>query len=503
MLDLNDSQPIDSWNFNDDNGIIIEDGSAADTATTSRNKCERDASSSPVELPSQDQLIDLTELFFEKLYHFLPILHKESILSRIRDHDNESDRLLLFALSAVTASFHPNREIQDCQDRWFSEAKILFCSAVHLTDHPLQTLQAANLIIYQAMLVTDYCTAWMVLGETWRKAVAMGCSILDGPTKRNLLGLGTLPCRNWPEVEECRRSMWMLFILDRGMCFPIGLEHAIDDRRLCLNLPMADRDFQSRFPPEDHIPILYSPNFSQLTTVMYADSLKKSTNSLQHLVVGYILFGRITSLVFGPEADSDIQSVDLQKLASYQSTLNLMLPLSATRLSAANYNDHPYVVWLNVLLNVSSVFLYHRPSSDGEEGAEIHWVDCMAAARNTVTIIRDASRMSIELIINPHLATMFLTCARILIIEYLSPSVSQQCKDPTLLEDIKILYYASEKLNGALQALGRKFRNGLMFYLQQNEQQVLEGKAGGAKDLLKSCDQWPDFPDSEGIQFPV
>lgn len=502
-LDLNETQAIESWAFNDDNGLVIGNGMTQPSNSSHPNQCNGNATRTglPIELPPQEHLIDLAELFFEKLYHFLPILHKETILTNIVE--NKSCRLLLFAISAVAASFHPHREVQDSQDRWLREAKRLFCTAVHTMDHPLQTLQAANLIIYQSMLMTDYCTAWMVLGESWRKAVALGCSVIDSPTQqRTLLGLGSLPCRNWPDVEECRRSIWMLFILDRGMCFPVGLEHAIDDRRLCLNLPMADRDFQGLNQPEHHVPVLFNPDFSQLTTVMYSESLKKSTNTLQHLVVGYMLFGRISNLVFGPETDAESKAAELKRLASNLSTMSLMLPLSATRLSAADYDDYAYVAWLNVLMNVSSVFLYHRPSSEGEEAA-IHWVNCIAAARNTVTMIRDATRISVELIINPHLASMFLACARELVIEYRCPSISQEQKNPVLLEDIKILYYASEKLNGALKALGKRFRNGLMFYLQQDEQQVLEGKAGGAKDLLKSCDRWPDFPDSEGVQFPA
>ncbi|CAM1502737.1 Fc.00g075130.m01.CDS01 [Cosmosporella sp. VM-42] len=455
-------------------------------------------------LPSPALLLELVQLYFEKFYHYLPILHKSTLISKLESNDYDDCHLLLFAIVAVAASAHPNRQIQESKIRWLTEAKGLFSTAIHTADHPLQTIQAGNFIIFQTMVLTEYSAAWMTLGEAWRKAVAVGFNVQDGPAQLTLGGLGRLPSRDWIKAEECRRSVWMLFIFDRGMCFPIGLQHAIDDRRLRINLPMRDDAFQATTEPLTEVSIPYASSLDRLITSIQERTRKQSANLLQYIVLAYIFLGRVGEQIYSLESDLEEQKPHLDTLTSHLLRIRLILPRSATDLSAADYDDFTYVVWLNVIMSVSSILLYHKPlqegeTLDGQTDLSTHWPHCVAAARNTVSMVRDAARASTDIIINPHLSSKLFTCGRILIIEYICPSASRKSKDPALRDDVLILLFTFERMKEALKGCAKKFRNGTAFYLSQGEKQVQEAKAGGSRDLLKTCEKWPSAEDDEDL----
>ena len=172
-------------------------------------------------LPPVPQLLVLVDIYYEALYPYLPIIHKSTLLGNIKVGGTvQVPSVLLFAICAVAADAHPDQEIQRRQAEWFAEAKVQLAQSMHSRSHALQTLQAAILVMYQAMIETEYSTSWLVLGEAWRKAVAIGCNQCDGPARQIIPALGSSPGDGWIVREESRRVVWMLFIFDRGLCFP-------------------------------------------------------------------------------------------------------------------------------------------------------------------------------------------------------------------------------------------------------------------------------------------
>lgn len=466
-------------------------------------------------IPPQKELMELVDLYFEKFYSYMPILHRSTLMSKLKSPDYDS-HLLLFSIIAVTASAHPNREIQQAQIGWYNEARSLFSKALHSTDNPLQTILSANFIIFQAMILTEYSTAWMFLGSAWRLCVACNLQQQDREAQTVLSLCTPQTPTNWITREECRRAVWLLFIFDRGMCFPVGLTHAIDDRQLRINFPMDDDEFQAATTPPTDNSILYTSKLDRLITLVQGQSRKKTATLMQFIVLAYVFLGRVCERIYTLDDDSDEQRPHIDALTSHLLRIRLMLPRSATSLSAANYSDFTLVTWLSIVLNTSTILLYHKPlhgneTHEGQSELATNWPHCVAAARNSVSMIRDASRTSTEIFINPHLSSKLFTCGRIIVMEYLCPSTKRSSaspnsaclKDPALRDDIEVLLLTFERMREALKGVGRKFRNGLVFCLREDKAQVLESKACGSSDLLRSCVNWPVVDDDEGLVFSI
>ncbi|PNY29698.1 Uncharacterized protein TCAP_00384 [Tolypocladium capitatum] len=474
-----------------------------------------------VSLPPLPRLLELIDIYFETLYPYLPVIHKSSFLNSIKAKGVYQDSsVLLFAICAVSAGAHPDRQLQQRQAEWLTEAKAQLSQSMHSPRHALQTLQAAILVMYQAIIETDFSTSWLMLGEAWRKAVAIGYSQSDGPARLTMPALGSSPGDGWIEREESRRVVWMLFIFDRGLCFPVGLTHAVDDRQLRVNLPMADHYFQAADPEEDPLsePMpRFALDMDQLISAVQAQYRRSSGNILQCLVLAYMLLGRIGEVLYSPDFDYGQQDHLLDDLISHLVRIRLMLPLSATDLSAADYQEFPRVVWLNIVMSVNTILLHHRPLKDGEslEGASsmaTHWPHCVAAARGTVIMIAQASRASTSFAANAHITSLLFMCCRVLVVEYLCPSSASATpsppadgpahRDASLRKDLEVLVLAFERMREALKSVGRKFSRGVAFYLRGGEGMGVKCKTMGARDLLRTCEKWPNGAGDEEMVIP-
>lgn len=187
--------------------------------------------------------MELAEIFLDRFDAFLPFLHRASFLENIRSGElPQRAPAFVYSSLAISAGFHSDSAVKAQQEAWYCKAKTLYAETVHDPHQPLQVIQAAACIIFRALMCRDYSVAWLVMGKAWRQAVALGFHRLDGDSVRSP-GQAPEPT-NLREKEEQRRTMWTLFILDRGMCFPLGLPHAIDDRQFMANLPLNDSIFQ-------------------------------------------------------------------------------------------------------------------------------------------------------------------------------------------------------------------------------------------------------------------
>jgi hypothetical protein len=196
-----------------------------------------------VGFPSLDRLWELAMTFLDHFVAFLPFLHRESFVENMKSGELPSKApALVYAIIAIASKSHSDPKIQAQQGDWYLQAKTLYAQTGHDPHQPLQVLQTAACIIFQAMMCRDYSVAWLVIGKAWRQAVALGFHRLDGDSIRSP---GQVPeSKSLNEKEEQRRTMWTLFMLDRGMCFPLGLPPAIDDRQFMANLPLNDSIFQ-------------------------------------------------------------------------------------------------------------------------------------------------------------------------------------------------------------------------------------------------------------------
>lgn len=464
-------------------------------------------------------ILDLVDLFFDRVQCFVPLFHRRNLRdSVLAQGTSPSSPLLLYSIMAVAAYAHPDPDVRANRPLWYRKAKRAHEATGHIPEQPLETLQAATCLILHAFTVGDHSDGLLILGKAWRQVVALGLHHMDSPTRAMLQGT-TLPrSGDWRETERRRRAVWALFILDRSTCFLAGFTHAIDDRQLRVWLPMKEAIFQDSNEVGFHEPpllraVLIVWRQQPQDAVMYSHHSKgllaslqqeATSNPLQYLILSYSLLGRISEHMYSPEYDLNgaHQRSERETLEQALTEMRLVLPRSATDLAAASSSNVRFVVWLRISMDVHTIFLHHTPERILQHHArdECHqdnWNLCVATARNTALLIREASRVSVDLLMNPLLAAPIFVCARILVIEYLltsHPAANPPRRDPALRADLEVMALILDRLKEAFSG-AQKYRVGLFFHLCQDPAGLLIIKSEGSRGILRTCSKWTSFPD--------
>lgn len=195
-------------------------------------------------MPSNQQTLELLEIFFTGYHHFLPCIHRGSFVDHIeRGASIQFDPLLLVVL-AVAAPAHSDYQIQALQDRWLARAKHLFDKDLSINTLPTRSLQAAAWMVFCAYVSGDLTEAWFFLGKACRLAHFLGFDRVDCGRKERLISMAP-QTRDAIELEERRKTIWALFLLDRSLSCLAGFSLAIDDRHFHVNFPIDDVQFQA------------------------------------------------------------------------------------------------------------------------------------------------------------------------------------------------------------------------------------------------------------------
>ena len=193
---------------------------------------------------SNQQRLELLEMFFTSYHPLLPCIHRNTFVERVnRGGSTESDALLCATL-AVAASAHPDDHLRYLQNSWLSRARLLFDKDINGSTFPTRSLQAAVWIIFNAYISGDLTEAWFMLGKACRLAHLLGFDRIDCSRSDRFISMVPGP-RDAIELEERRKTIWVLFFLDRSLSCLGGFSLAIDDRVFHVNYPVDDMHFQS------------------------------------------------------------------------------------------------------------------------------------------------------------------------------------------------------------------------------------------------------------------
>lgn len=464
------------------------------------------------DLPPIEKVLELVHIFFDKYYAFLPVIHKQSLLSKLqKDGVDGIARVLLLAILSVSAKSHFEEQVRQMGPSWLSECKSILSQRMSTAEHPLQTLQAAVLFIFETTIQTDFSGAFLILAEAWRKSVAAGYSQIDGGLSGNMSLFGSADKHNWIEREEGRRVMWSLFMVDRGMCLPFGLAHTIDERRLVLDLPMADDDFQDCTTKESDsrkTPVRYRHDLDKLITTIQSSSRQGNSPISHFLILAYVLTGKISEELYSVDDDVDERESRMKTLVEHLVRIRLLLPRFATDFAAAACQDFACITWLNLVMNANTILLHYRPIGKDETLAESttmasNWPHCLAAAQNTVSVLRDASRASTDFVLNANLPIFIFMSFRPIVVEYYNPPKELSSMQKKSLKDaIEVFLTVFIRQREAIGAFGQKYCNGSAFFLTQNDEFYKITKARGVMDALSTCDGWTNAAKIEDVIIP-
>lgn len=197
-------------------------------------------------LPSQERLLDMVNSFFSAQHQLLPTVHRESFMARLsNDMTGQSSGPFLWVILALYCSCNKSDFMQEQYRIWMQTAhsKLELMSTTHVQNHTTNMLQASVWMVFDAYCRGDVTNAWLLLGRTAQLTSALGLDRIDSKHRTPRME-SELKCRSDIEVEERRKCMWCLTLLDRVIVSVNGLALSVDDRYFHVDFPLPDKEFQ-------------------------------------------------------------------------------------------------------------------------------------------------------------------------------------------------------------------------------------------------------------------
>ena len=194
-------------------------------------------------LPSPELMKALFNLFFDKWHTILPFLYKRRVLEDIASKGPLTrPNTLTFAILALAGYLHPDAGVKEASSYWATRGKACFDRAVTEGQFTMHTVQGGIYLCLRMFGLAQMSQMWIFLGSVWRMCSPLGFDRIDS----NSAFRGFLPDpRNELEIEERRRTVWAIFILDRLATTSVPWPVCIDDSQFNVNFPVSEEVFQS------------------------------------------------------------------------------------------------------------------------------------------------------------------------------------------------------------------------------------------------------------------
>lgn len=236
---------------------------------------------------------------------------------------------------------------------------------------------------------------------------------------------------------------------------------------------------------EDIETIPFARNLDKLISASSAAA--KSLNTFHYLCVAHVLLGRVAEQIHSlhdsphtPEYTEECNELDSSVIK-----FRLSLPRPATSIFESPVEAQPYVVRLNVMLNTMAMLLHYRCARFVDEtAAQEQFTKAAIAARNTAHIVKDASRISIDLLLSAHIGSSLYVAACVLVMHW------RITGDNSLKADIDLFALVFERFTEAFGFLGLKLKLALEHDLERSKESILDLRERGFRGLLADCSKW-------------
>lgn len=455
-----------------------------------------------LQLPSRNITIELTNLFFDHVYPMLPCFHKKSFLSFVESGKLKDEApMLLYAICCISAGYHPDDTMKKRSKDWYEQAKFSYELTRQRPSPALRTIQAVLLLTFHAWTVGDFSSSWMFLGKAWRQVVALGLNCTDtvrapaqgaAASNTDTGGEETHQINKEEEKtsverEEHCRALWLLLIMDRSHSWPTGWPVAIPETQFKVDLPKPESVFQAMDPESYTTGYANTPFTRNLSDLINSSSAKNPLNILYYITVAHVLLGRVTELVqsLHTSPESSEYAEDCAKLDTFIVKFRLWLPRQANSVLAAPPADREHVVWLQVTLNAMAIILHYRVQGpESSSGPSSPFNLAVIAARNIAQIIKDASRVSVDLLLSAHIGSSLYIAACVLVIQW------RLTEDESLKDEIDLFALVFERMDEVFSFLGLKFKSALQQDMKKSREELLSLQQRGCRGLLADCKRW-------------
>ena len=230
------------------------------------------------ELPALELMLELAELYFSTLHVHLPFLHCRRFLYTLHHPASLSSppsQSLIFAVLAISAAYHDSPAVRAQGAAWYSLARDKVDAAINAGSHShhspagagaanggrgrtatftVEMVQALCLLSLVEMGVSDHQRAFLSMGQAVRIAAMLGLHRMDEDRVADRTGVmrekrlrppALHPLPTDPVLlEECRRTMCTVYVLDRFESATVGWPAAIAEGDVRVLLPCADELFE-------------------------------------------------------------------------------------------------------------------------------------------------------------------------------------------------------------------------------------------------------------------
>lgn len=220
------------------------------------------------DLPPLEIMIDLAEIYFASLHQHLPFLHRRRFLYTVHHSATLAAapaQSLVFAVLAIAAAYHDSPIVRAQGPFWYAKARERVDYAINANVHPVTGLRVATLTVemVQALCLlaqvemgqSDHQRAFLSLGQAVRIAAMLGLTRMDEDrvadrtgqmNEKRLRPPALHPLPDDPVLlEECRRTMCAVYVLDRFESATVGWPAAIAETDVRVLLPCADELFET------------------------------------------------------------------------------------------------------------------------------------------------------------------------------------------------------------------------------------------------------------------
>jgi hypothetical protein len=163
----------------------------------------------------------------------------------------------------------------------------------------------------------------------------------------------------------------------------------------------------------------------------------------------------------------------------------LSLPRLASSILEAPAADRGHVAWLHIVFNTMTILLHYRCNTNVSlQEAASQFTVAVVAARNIAQIVKDASRISIDLLLSAHISSSLYVAACVLVIQW------RLTGDSSFKEEIDLIALVFERMNEVFSFLGLKFKIALEHDLQKSVEDLESLRKRGFRGMLADCTKW-------------
>lgn len=456
-------------------------------------------------LPGSELTAKLFNVFFEKCHSTLPCLYKTRVMEdAVSDGLLTKPNTLTYAILSLAGYLDSDTGIKAASDQWASLAQERFHRGFVSGNYTMLNIQGGIYICLRMLGLGQFSELWMFMALVWRMCIPLGFNQID----RNVSGINPLlpQARSEQELEERRRTVWAIYILDRLSTAASPFTSCIEDRMFCVNFPAPEETFQNG-SMENMERMVIDPFPSDLESLSppykHADSVSPDKDAYQYLCKIAVLVGRIDSYNRCLHRKT---SLEFQQLEVALARFQINVPQKYHRPWQLSPAELPTVFLLICVMRMCTVWL-HFPqcnpeqflvpniiTNDGNGSRKASFDFCVGAIHNVVSFLSSVVGLSDERVFsNPLLGPSFLLGARILTLKYHDERANQEDENSAATsETVHLILDVLKHMRRVWPVLAEKYMTLVTAWLEKDRPDIFRKKAddGGISSSI-IIDTWP------------